>query len=277
MNHNADIHCADREAAMAEVLFGGATASEAQALREHLATCPACAAEFRSLEATLEITASRETSELISADRLAALEDRVLLQTVHATPGLSKLPKRPSNIRPLHPAGRLRYWSRRVAAVAAVLLVGVLIGRSLPNGSQADGPVATGGDSLESIAEQRAFDYLDRSKTLLLGVANFSGSADDVDGLNLPQRSEIAQGLLHEASYLKTNLSDTEQQRLKALVAELEVILLQLAHLDAQADIPALEIMQAGVDNTGLLFKIDVEKMRRDAPAKPRKRDGASA
>lgn len=275
MNHNADIHCADWEAAMAEVLFGGATTSEAQQLQDHLATCPACAEEFRSLEATLEITASRETSELISADRLAAFQDRVLLQTVNATPGLAA--ERPSNVRQLHPAGRLQYWSRRVAAVAAVLLVGVMIGRSLPGDNRGDGPVTADVESLESIAEQRAFAYLDRSKTLLLGVANFSGSADDVDDLNLPRRSEIAQGLLHEASYLKTNLSDSEQQRLKALVAELEVILLQLAHLDAQADIPALEIMQAGVDNTGLLFKIDVEKMRRDAPAKPRKRDGASA
>lgn len=264
MNETMNTSCPEWQEVMVDVLFGDATADQIAALEAHRAECPACTAEFESLSDTLRLTAARPEAHFDEA-RLADLEQIILLQTTSAAPARAV----PANIY------RLPNWTRKAASVAAVLIIGVLIGRSLPGESTDGVPSAESRSAeLQLVVEDRAHDYLNRSRTLLLGVVNFDGANEDLASLNLPQRSEIARELLHEADYLKTSLTKSEQQRLRALVAELEVILLQLAHLEAQADIPEIEVVQSGVDQTGLLFKIEVEKMRKTSG--PAKRPGVS-
>ena len=260
MNEIMNTSCPDWQDLIVDALFGDAAAAETAKLEAHLAECQACAAEYASLSETLSLTASRPEANL-DESRLIALEQRILLQTSSVGPTQAL----PANIY------RLPTWTRQAAAVAAVLVIGVLIGRSLPGDAPANGQATEPGSAeLQLVVEDRAHDYLNRTGTLLLGVVNFDGSSEDLASLNLPQRSEIARELLQEADYLKTSLTKSEQQRLRSLVSELEVILLQLAHLEAQADIPEIEIVQSGVDQTGLLFKIEVEKMRKTAGPKAR-------
>ncbi len=263
MDETMNTSCPEWQEVMVDVLFGEASVADRARLEAHTTDCQACAAEYASLSETLELTAARPEADL-DEPRLAALEQRILLQTSSAA-----VQGPPVNVY------RLPDWTRKAASVAAVLIIGVLIGRSLPGDSPASNPATDPGSSaLQLVVEDRAHDYLDRSRTLLLGVVNFDGASEDPASLNLPQRSEIARELLHEADYLKTSLTKSEQQRLRALVSELEVILLQLAHLEAQADIPEIEIVQSGVDQTGLLFKIEVEKMRKTSG--PKERPGLS-
>ncbi|MBN4056134.1 hypothetical protein JYT20_00260 [Rhodothermus sp. AH-315-K08] len=152
----------------------------------------------------------------------------------------------------------------------SILIIGVLLGQGMQQPEPADIAAASpvSAEDAEMIAvEARAFSYLDRSKILLLGVVNFDPATEDPASLGSPHRSRLAQNLLQEASFLKTRLSRSDQQRLRALVGELEVILLQLANLEERVDIPDIEIVRDGVDRNAILFKIDLEEMRRSLDA----------
>lgn len=120
---------------------------------------------------------------------------------------------------------------------------------------------------LPASVETRTWQYLDRSKVLLLGIVNADSAQADPALLNLPRKQALARDLVSEAAQLQTELNSPEQQRLQALVRDLEVILLQIANLEAHHDLPAIEMVRNGVERRGLLFKINLEAMQRTAPA----------
>lgn len=163
-----------------------------------------------------------------------------------------------------------------MAAAIALVAVGVFLGRSSLFDAS-DAPVASGPSTELVELDERAWTYLDRSRTLLLGVANFNAGEDDPADLQLARRQSIAAELVREAPELQQALSASDRQRLSALIADLELVLLQLAHLDEEIDLPQLEMVQQGVDQKAILFKIDVEAMnRRDPPTQPNSGDDAS-
>ena len=63
---------------------------------------------------------------------------------------------------------------------------------------------------------------------------------------------------------LKDDLTDANRRKLYQLVSDLEVILLQIANLESQNDLPAVEMIRSGVDRRGILLKINLEEMERD-------------
>lgn len=113
--------------------------------------------------------------------------------------------------------------------------------------------------------ETRTRDYIDRSKVLLLGLVNFDTAQGDPAVLNLARKRDIARRLVDEAEGLKDDLSAANEQRLRELIADLEFILLQIANLEAEHDVPAIELVQSGVDRKAILLKINVEEMRMGA------------
>jgi hypothetical protein len=265
-NSNRNSACARFETVIADMLFGDATTAQEQAFERHAVECPACREELASLQQTL-VEASKRTAVEPRPEALAGFAERLELRMRSEV----SFPKQAA-IRPVRPnrlslLQSLPRWSLQVAAGLVLLTLGVFWGRSL--GPVASGTVAISGtvDAELVAVESRAHSYLDRSKTLLLGLVNFDSASEDPASLGGPQRQQIAQELLSEASYLKSRLTQSEQQRLRSLVSDLEVILLQLANMERQLDIPEIEIVRAGVDKGALLFKIDVEKMRRSGPA----------
>lgn len=127
-------------------------------------------------------------------------------------------------------------------------------------------PAPDEGNVRPAMLETRARHYMDRSKVLLLGLVNFDPSADDPAALDLPRRQAAARRLVDEAAPLKDDLAAADEQRLRELVADLEVILLQIANLEAEHDVPAIEMVRSGVDRRALLLKINVEQMRLAEP-----------
>jgi hypothetical protein len=103
---------------------------------------------------------------------------------------------------------------------------------------------------------QRAFDYIQRSKLIVLAIANFDPENQDPYALNLPYQQQVSKELVQEASWLKEELTDRRQRRLQELVSDLEVILLQIANLEEESDMSAIELVQDGVKSRGILFKI---------------------
>jgi hypothetical protein len=117
--------------------------------------------------------------------------------------------------------------------------------------------------------EARTWQYLDRSKVLLLGIVNTEPTAPDAAVLNLPRKQALARDLVAEAGRLQTELNTPAQQRMNDLVRDLEVILLQIANLEATHDLPAIEMVRSGVERRGILFKINLEAMQRTRAATP--------
>jgi len=162
-------------------------------------------------------------------------------------------------------------WALQLAVAALLVVAGVLLGRTFLSPVEIDPQLAENDLSSTQIQqnalEMRAHAYLGKSKTLLLGLVNFDLEEDDPSTLNFEKRRVIAGDLVREASFLQDRLSFAEHQRLRRLVADLEVILIQIANIESAYDVPEIEIVQSGVARKAILFKIDVEEMRRDDAA----------
>ncbi|MBT8399220.1 MAG: hypothetical protein KJO98_01990, partial [Rhodothermia bacterium] len=124
----------------------------------------------------------------------------------------------------------------QVVFAATVLLVGILLGRTVlgPDADAPWQPTAAGADPAVELAADAAHQYLGRSKVLLLGIVH-SDNGDAAD-LNLPRRKEMARELVRAAADLKPSLEDARMRRLHELVSEIEMIMIQIANLEAEYD-----------------------------------------
>lgn len=260
---------------MIEALYGGLDPEEKEIFERHLGACPECAAEYSVLGATLEVMDRRERPDPGPAfwdGYYGRLENR--LDAEAAAPAAA--PARPAARRRL--GGWLSFaprWAAQAAAAVILVAAGILIGRSV-FAPPAPGPAA-GGASVAVPAPAgdprlvRAENYIERSKILLLALVNFDPAAKDPYGLDLPRQKEISRGLVTEAAALKSDLRRPADRRLRELVSDLEVILLQIANLESENDLEAVELVQQGVAERGLLMKINLNDMEReDRAAKSR-------
>ena len=99
--------------------------------------------------------------------------------------------------------------------------------------------------------QQRMSNYLQKSKTLLVGIANMKqrghGDAD------FTAERRLSRNLVHEARYLKSQPMDERSAR---LLQDLQKILIELANLEETNDLPNVEMIRSGIDQENLLFKI---------------------
>ena len=56
-------------------------------------------------------------------------------------------------------------------------------------------------------------------------------------------------------------INDNPREVLKVLVEELETILIEIANLEEQEDLPDIELIRDGVDRKGILLKINIHQM----------------
>lgn len=238
-----------------EALYGELTGVRRREFDEHLAVCGECRGAFHELEQLTALMDRRERSEPTRAEWTAfwnMVEGRLT--------GTVETPRRRGSLLDRLLPVRLS-WAAGLATVAVIAL-GIVIGQRI--GGPAGGDIESHISAAERILlNERALNYLERSKVLLLGIVN-SGTAEPTSGL--ARKQEISRSLVSEAADLKRKLTAADEQRLKLLIADLEVILLQLANLEQAADIPALEIVRGGVERQGLLLKINLEQMRAGAP-----------
>ena len=254
-------HC---QSLFIDALYDELSSEQKERFDAHLAACPACASAFEELGATLGVMSRRERQEPEDVfwtgywDRLAER-----LDASEKTEGKT-VPWWRRAVRPVefHP-----YWA--IGTAAAMLLIGIFIGKWVfgPPAIQQrqGGPVADSSPrTAEMVAlENRTDRYLQRSKVILLGLINFDPETEDPVTLNLPQQQVMSQDLLQEADYLKNALNESPNSQLKQLITDLEVILLQIANLESERDLSAVEMVKSGVDRRGILLKINLEEMQR--------------
>ena len=149
----------------------------------------------------------------------------------------------------------------QLAGVVAVLILGIVIGRYfLPVVHQVDlaQQVSAQKENIELI-EQRTNRYVEKSKILFLGIVN--ADAADIEDSDWMTEKTMAQDLVREASFLMDNLSQMRKERIRLLVEELELILLEIAHLEKEHDAENIELIKSGIDQKWLLLKIYLHDM----------------
>ena len=259
-----------------DALYNGLSPEEQQDFDAHLKTCSECETAFSSLGMTLGVMDQRRRPEPDPVfwsgywDRLVTrLEGKETTKTF--IPGLWRRLTRFFILQP--------NWAIGTAAAVGLLLIGVFIGKlvfsPMDSGLQiSDSSTDASSEDARMVSlESRTGKYLRRSKILLLGLINFDSETEDFYTLDLPRQKEISQQLVHEASFLRNELQNSAQMQLLQLITDLEVILLQIANLESEHDLSAIEMVKSGVDRRGVLLKINLQEMRQVEDAHRPKED----
>jgi len=152
-----------------------------------------------------------------------------------------------------------------VTAAAALLLIGIAIGRYLPGSSGRDRTAGVNPPAPVLAVTADAMRFLDRSKLVLLGMDVAESAADEDFTPEYRRLREISRELLRESPALQERLGDANQVRLAALLSELDIILIQIANIDERHETQDLELIRAGMESKSLLFKIGIETIVTDS------------
>jgi hypothetical protein len=261
------ISCRKCKDLMIEALYGELGPADREAFDAHLRSCADCASEYSVMGATLRVMDRRRRPDPGREfwegywDRLEARLDREALVPAKR----EALTARAGRLLTLVPR-----WSYRAAAGAALVLIGILIGRAVfpPSGKSTQGPSNAGASAVVPVSSDpavRARDYIERSQLLLLGLVNYDPKREDLSALDMPRKRAISRELAAQAVVIRGSLTDPRQLRLRQLVADLQVIMMQIANLGAGNDLEGVELVKEGVRNRGIFLKIDLTRMSMDA------------
>jgi hypothetical protein len=242
-----------------DALYGELSLEDTPVFETHLKECALCRHEFEDLTATMETMSQRVRPEPEAEffdgywDRLAERMDKE--RVVHTTREKwwkSLFSKQ---------TGSIPRWGYQAVASILLVFVGIFLGRMFfAPGQGTDQPArmaqAVSQPDPQIAVSQRAFDYIQRSKLIVLAISNFDSQNQDPYALDLPYQKQVSRELVQEANWLKKELLGRHQRRLQELISDLEVILLQIANLEEESDISTIELVQAGVKSRGILFKI---------------------
>jgi len=260
------ISCRTSKDRMIEALYGELGPTDKERFDEHLRSCPDCASEYSVLGATLRVMDRRERPDPGPAF-WDGYWDRLSRRKVWEEAG--EAPRTFLWTRLVRSLSGIPRWSYQAAGAAALLLVGILIGSRLINPTP---PLSTRvvGDS----GVVQAGNFIERSKILLLGLVNYDAATEDAYAFDLGRKKTMSRELAAEAPAIRGALNARGQKRLRDLVSDLEVIMMQIANLGSGQDVEGVELIKQGVDRRGIFLKIDLDRMGRDArssvdPASP--------
>jgi hypothetical protein len=239
-------------------LFGEAFYEELNAeqknfLESHISACEGCESEYTDITSTLKVMEKRNRPE----------PDQAFWNGYW-----NKLARRMEEEKTLAAFTFAPRWAFQTAAALMLVVLGIYIGRMIFYPSASEIQQAQQLPAIASQVEQsaeyihRAQNYIERSKLILLALINFDPETEDPYALNLPFQQQVSRELVSEASFLKQGIVDSDQRRLRDLITDLEVILLQIANLESERDFEAIELVKKGVDSRGILLQIHVADFR---------------
>lgn len=252
--------CKFYRALLVDSLFGDISEEQQDQLQKHLHRCRRCSDELAGLQHTLELMYRKErpqqTKEFWDGywERLRARMVREGEETQRAT-----VP--PGAVRTKRPGWRFAYT---LAGISAVLLLGIALGKYVFLSHPSDSFDLRSPDIEVRQIDSRTAHYFETSKILLLGLLNSETPGSSQGELNYAVHKKASENLLQEAAFLKDNLITGEQRRLKQLIEELEVILLEIANLEEEEDLPGIEMLKSTIDRKGVLMKINIREMNRN-------------
>ncbi len=211
---------------------------EAVEAGRHLDACPECRALFGSLQRVLNAVDALPVPER-GPEYGAALWSRI----APALPVRRRWPR---------PAFQWR-WAAAVAATATLMAAAFLAGRFYP----APRPVEVA--ALDPQARERILllavgDYLDRSQIVLAELSN----AETSGPLDISAEQERAADLVSESRLYRQTALHAGDDRVAALLDDLDRVLLEISHAPSQLGPAQLATLRERLHSNGILFKIRV-------------------
>lgn len=261
--------CRECEELMFEALRDELPENEKASFHSHLRDCNECSQAYREMSGTLKVMNQRVRKEPDPAfwdnywNNLAPrleqfnqkLEERKIIFWPKIVPG----------------------WAYQVAAALVLILLGVIIGKvyfSKPEGPPQIVRTPTPETSIvKTAANERAHRFLQRSELLILGLVNSPSSESPDVGYS----RKVSDELIQEARLIEPTLTSPEQRKLRRLISDLEIILLQIANLEAEQDFPEIDMVKSGAERTGILLQINLELMRANRNGANRKTEDGKA
>lgn len=243
-----------------DVFFGELTGEDKAFLDRHLETCPQCRAELEQNTALLAAVTKKKKHEPRPDfwDNYTANLHQRMLSDGH----LGRRPK----IFDWFTTHSVPTWALQGAAAVLLVIVGIVIGRFFfaPAPIDQKDELLTAALSQEQQETlQRTSRFIDRSRVILLAIENFDPETQSARAINLPYQRKISRDLVKQVNTLKQDLSEIHRRRLKELISELEVILLQIANMDPGSEMETLQLVKGGQYIRGMLYKIRINDLRR--------------
>jgi hypothetical protein len=265
--------CKKYEPWLAAKVFGDLGAADEQKLRLHLSDCAECRAALAEMQHVLGAVGAPTRPEMPEHfwggywHRLVARMEKD--ERAAPEPALA-LARFWNWLRAAWHEHPLFVPVARTAGILALLVAGVMVGHywwPRQETAQIASPINLEAQPAQALAEQ----WLERSKILLIGVMNedFAAAAPS----DFSHQRQVSRSLVTEARTLRRKIDPAANRRLLQLMNQLELILLQIANLEAEHDLPAVELVREGIARNGLLLKINIAEMaqqeqRSAAPAK---------
>jgi len=266
--------CKKYESYLTAGVFGDLSVADERQLRAHLAECGNCKnflVEMEELLGKLGAPPRPEMSEHFWEGYWRRLTQR-LEHEERAAPG-SIFARLWEWLREKWAAQPLVIPFARTAGVLALLVCGVIIGhywwpKNNDNGRQITQAIPPA----IPVAQTRAEQWLERSKILLIGVVNEELSVESKPDFS--HQRLVSRNLLTEAQTLNRELDPVANRQFLQLMNQLELILLQIANLEAEHDLSAVELVRDGIARDGLLLRINIAELAQQnvAPKKPRQK-----
>ncbi len=254
------MNCKQFEHKTTEALYAELTPEIWREFDAHIASCRSCSTQYKQMQETLNLMSRRKRIEpdKTSWDNYW----KVLHNQIESEQLKDKTIPFEKKFK-WHPA-RVPAWAYVIAAMF-LIVVGIYIGRTFwsvktTTDQPGSNPSISSTATVEDSVTTQALVYLGKSKNLLLGIMN--ASDENYSAITRAKQQHISRQLIQQASYFKNALDKPNQQQLKQLIHDLEIILLQLANIEVKPGVPAVEMVKRGVDQKSILFKINVEEIR---------------
>jgi hypothetical protein len=257
--------CTKYRSLFLEYFYGELDSPKKQFLEDHISVCEKCKYRFTEMEAILQFTGKRIRPE--PPEEFWDVYEARLGQKIEKEEA-SEIEHKSAKEKPGRRFHVVPKWAYQAVGAAALIIIGIFIGRtfyspSIPGVQHASRqPNLTTQQQSEMALVQRSQYYIERSKRILLALVNFDPSIEDPYALDLPYQKQTSKDLVREANYLKNELAESDQERLESLIANLEIILLQIANLESENDLDAIELVKDGIDRQGILMEINLSDLR---------------
>ena len=243
------------------------------AVEKHLNSCRVCSAELQSMRETMDMVTqklqrpSERRSELYWQQFAEKVERRIQAEPQEAGSEsfLGRLLDLLSDNRKPFSFG---FASALTLTAVAFAVWSFWIKAPAPDEIASDSSAHRAPANIQKTAmEVRAEDYLERSKILLIGIMNTDAQSLVGSKAFLDRQRDISRTLVRESQEISSGLTDPSQQRLRELVSDLGMILVQIANIESAHGVQGVEIVQGGVERNGILFKMNLEEIDRATQA----------
>ncbi|MBI4547286.1 MAG: zf-HC2 domain-containing protein [Ignavibacteriae bacterium] len=236
-----------------EYIRGELDEDEHKIVKDHLSVCQRCASDVTTLKAiiieldkNLKMPHDERLPDFWNrfTQRIAERIDFEKQSSAEFTPSLKE------RLEEFFIIPQRKLIALSCLVIAILLIIAVLPWRVPLRQESTEKFITEQPVQLDTVAE-RMSKYFRKSKVLVVGLMNMK--TDEGQALDLTPERNASEELIHEVRYLKTQPLDIQSAK---LISQMERILIELANIEEEQDVPNIELVRSGIHQENLLFKI---------------------